>query len=63
LLRQPLAWKFAGLRRTAWFAAKAAGRLPQPVEVNGVLYWRRSDLEAFVSRLQPARVRRRHAAD
>jgi predicted DNA-binding transcriptional regulator AlpA len=57
LLRQPEAMRFVGLKRTAWFEALGAGLLPNPVTLNNVRYWRRSDLEAFTARLKPARRR------
>jgi predicted DNA-binding transcriptional regulator AlpA len=56
LLRQPQAWRFVGLSRTAWFRFKSMGLLPKPVSVPGVdALYRRTDLEKFVERLKSAR--------
>jgi predicted DNA-binding transcriptional regulator AlpA len=56
LLRQPAAWRFLGLSRTAFFRFKALGMIPRPVSLPGCdpLY-RRADLEKFVERLKSAR--------
>jgi hypothetical protein len=56
LLAQPLAWKFLGVSRSAWFRLRGADRLPKPVNVPGSgLHWRRTDLEKFVAGLKPAK--------
>jgi hypothetical protein len=59
LLRQRAAWTYLGVSRTLWFKLKHRPDFPKPVELEGVQYWRRADLDKFSERLRPARPRRR----
>ena len=59
LLTQEQAWRYVGLRRSAWYELRSAGELPDGIEIPGAgLRWRRSDLERWVEKLKPGR---RHA--
>lgn len=57
LFSQPAAWAFAGMSRTAWFAAKSAGLLPAPVYIGTSPrpMWRRADLESWAANLPTSR--------
>ena len=60
LLNQGEAMAYLGLPRSSWFRLRAAGKLPDPVDVpGGALYWRTADLDRWTSRLKPSRRRRR----
>ena len=60
LLNQAEAMAHVGLPRSTWFRLRAAGKLPDPVDVpGGALYWRTADLDRWTSRLKPSRRRRR----
>jgi predicted DNA-binding transcriptional regulator AlpA len=59
MLDQVAAYRYAGLSRSAWFRLRSAGRTPAPVDAgDGVLRWRRADLDHWVERMRPNRARR-----
>src|SRR5262245_19403665 len=57
LLDQPDAWPYLGLSRSEWFRLRAAGELPDPVQMPGrkLPMWRAEDLDKWPRRLKPAR--------
>jgi len=60
LLSQSEAWTYLGLPRSTWFRLRSAGKLPDPVNVPGSgLFWRRADLDKWVTNLKPERKSRR----
>jgi excisionase family DNA binding protein len=59
LLSQSEAWAYLGLARSSWYRLRAAGKLPAPVSVYGTgPRWRRADLDAWVAKLKPARMKK-----
>ena len=60
LLDQAASWSYVGLPRSTWFRLRAAGKLPEPVNVpTAGLYWRKGDLDRWLANLKPVRGPRR----
>ncbi len=48
LLTAEQAWILCNLSKSAWYKARARGRIPDPVKIGGALRWRREELERWI---------------
>jgi predicted DNA-binding transcriptional regulator AlpA len=59
LRRGAAVWRYLGVGRTTFFELKSRAGFPRPVSVGGAAFYRVADLDAWVARLKPARLKRR----
>ncbi len=49
LLTAEQAWEFCALSKSAWYKARASGKIPAPVKIGGALRWRLEELRLWIA--------------